>query len=632
MTKEIKINNYIIGDKQPCFIIAEAGINHNGQLHLAKKLVDLAVEAGAQAVKFQMRNLKEMYTKDLLKNPNLGEQSFQYMLPLLAEFELSLDDYKILHKYCQKKDILFCATPFDKKSAKILNQYFDLPFFKIGSCDMVNFDLLEQVAKFKKPMIVSTGMSTMQEIEKTVNFFKKLKTEFALMHCNSTYPAPFDQINLKFIQTLKQKFQVPIGYSGHELGIAVSTAAVVSGANILERHITLDRTMKGPDHSASLEPAGIQKLVRDIRNIEKAQGNGIKFLSRGEVLNREVLGKSIVATKDIARGSIIKREMLAVKGPGKGLSPQYLFDLIGIKTKRDFKKDELFQDYDLKSWTSPHPYLDFQTKWGLKARFNNIDELLKYKPKLLEFHFTDQDLKIKFNPKNQEVLKEIEYAVHAPEYKFRDILNLASLDEDEREIAVKATQKAIDQTVKMNKYFKNSQPKFIVHPGGMSLESIKKQDKKQILENFKKSFQALNLQGIEFLPENLPPRPWYFGGQWTQDVFADLDDLVEVCQSLNLKMCLDLSHAKLFYNLSGQDFWQALDKIKPFVSHIHIADAYGQDGEGVQIGEGEIDFKKFGQWMSKLKDVSWIPEIWRGHQRAGEGFLIALERLGKYIK
>ena len=314
------------------------------------------------------------------------------------------------------------------------------------------------------------------------------------------------------------------------------------------------------------------------------------------------------------------------------MSPQKIFELVGLLAKRNLKKDELFQEEDLTTWHEPKPYLDYQTPWGFKTRFSNIDELLKYRPHFLEFHLTDKDLKVEFKAKKKYT---IGLAAHAPEYHFRDILDLSSLDEDERKMAVKLTQKAIDKVINLKKYFTSEKPKIIVHPGGMALEAITDQaSHQQILANFIKSAKELNLDGVEFLPENLPPRPWYFGGQWIENAFCDLNDLYEICRQLNSRMCLDTSHAELYYNLTNQDYWLALEKVKKYIAHIHIADGYGTDGEGVQIGEGEIDFKKLGQFITTItaKDLTWVPEIWQGHQKNGQGFLVALERLKPYIK
>lgn len=344
--KTIKIGNRIVGDGYPTLIIVEAGINHNGSLSMAKKMIDVAATCGADVIKFQKRDLNTLYRKDVLDDPNKEGQSFQYLLPLLKELELSEADYHELFDHCKKKGIMFLCTPWDKKSADFLESL-GVEAYKIGSPDMTNLELLEYVARKGKPMIVSTGMSRFEEIETTVKFLNSIKAEFILMHCNSTYPCAFKDVNLRFINTLKEKFKVPVGYSGHERGIVISTVAVALGANAIERHFTLDRTMRGPDHAMSIEPQGLARMVKYIRTTEISLGDGKKKFTRGEGVEREVLSKSLVSTMDLKKGTILKKEMITAKSPGKGLSPQLMQELIGKRLKRDVKADTNFEKEDI---------------------------------------------------------------------------------------------------------------------------------------------------------------------------------------------------------------------------------------------------------------------------------------------
>jgi len=344
--RTIKIGSKIVGDGHPILIIAEVGINHNGSLNIAKKLVDLAAESGVDVIKFQKRDLNSLYQKKLIENPNLDSQGLETLMNVLKKVELSEDEYKELFAYCKEKGIIFLCTPWDKKSVDFLEKL-GVCAYKISSPDMTNFPLLKYVASKRKPMIVSTGMSHFEEIKLTVDFLNKLKAEFMLMHCNSTYPAAFKDLNLRFINTLKTSFQVPVGYSGHERGLVISATAVTLGANAIERHITLDRTMPGPDHAASVEASGLPRLVKYIRTAEIALGDGKKHFTRGEGLQREILGKSLVAARNIKKGEVITEEMVDAKSPGRGLSPQLISVLIGKKAKRDIKADELFVESDL---------------------------------------------------------------------------------------------------------------------------------------------------------------------------------------------------------------------------------------------------------------------------------------------
>ena len=343
---KIKISNTIIGRGQPCYVIAEIGINHNGKLDLAKKLIDVSVAAGANAVKFQKRTLNELYKKDVLDNPNIESQGFEILIDVLKQVEFNESDYKKIVDYCNEKNTTFLCTPWDKPSVDFLEKL-QIPAYKIASADMTNFPLIKYISKTKKPIIVSTGMSTMEEIEKTVSFLKNEDASFILMHCNSTYPSPIDTLNLNLIPILMEKFDVPVGYSGHEADIIPTLTAANLGAVVIERHITLDKTMEGIDQAASLDPDEFTNLIKFIREAEKAKGKPIKNMTRGEVLQREVLGKSIICSLDINEGDIFSEKNIEVKGPAKGLSPQYYFEILGKKSTRKIQKQAYLQLDDL---------------------------------------------------------------------------------------------------------------------------------------------------------------------------------------------------------------------------------------------------------------------------------------------
>jgi len=343
---KIIINEFEIGYDQPCYIIAEIGINHNGDVEIAKKLIDAAIDCGANAVKFQKRNLESIYQKEILDDPTLDSQGTEILLDVLNEIEFQEDEFKIIFDYCQEHKITFLCTPWDIPSVNFLERL-NVPAYKIASADLTNFPLIKHISKTKKPMILSTGMSNMDEIEKTVNFVKTLKTDFLLLHCNSTYPSPVELLNLNLIPILKEKFNVLIGYSGHEIGIIASVTATNMGGVIIERHITLDKKMEGLDQSSSLEPDQFKKMVEFIRESEKAKGVQEKKMTRGEILQREVLGKSIICACDIQIGEIFSEENIEVKSPARGLSPQYFYELLGKKSNRIIKRGEYLQLEDL---------------------------------------------------------------------------------------------------------------------------------------------------------------------------------------------------------------------------------------------------------------------------------------------
>ena len=344
--QQITIDGFTISNSNPCYIIAEIGVNHNGKLNLAKKLIDESVNAGANAVKFQKRNLKSLYRKEALENPNSESQGFEILLAELKEIELSEEDYKEIVKYCKERKITFLCTPWDIPSVNFLEQ-FGTPAYKIASGDMTNFPLIKYISNTKKPMIISTGMSKIEEIEKMVNFVKSLNAQFVLLHANSTYPSPIESLNVSIIPKYKEKFNVQVGFSDHEIGIIGSLTAANMGAVIIERHITLDKKMKGLDHSSSLEPDEFKNMVNMIRLSEKAKGKPIKKMTRAEVLQREVVSKSIVSMSDIDEGEFFSENNIEAKGPEKGLSAQYFFDIIGKKSPRKIRSGEYLLEEDM---------------------------------------------------------------------------------------------------------------------------------------------------------------------------------------------------------------------------------------------------------------------------------------------
>jgi sialic acid synthase SpsE/sugar phosphate isomerase/epimerase len=622
---EIKIGDRLVGIGHPAYIIAEIGVNHNGILDYAFQLIDASVRAGADAVKFQKRNLEKLYPTKYLENANVGEKNLNYLLPILQRVELSDEDYYRLVEYCDRNDITFLCSVFDEDSADFVESL-GVPAYKTASADMINLPLLAYLTQKGKPLIVSTGMSRWEEVVTTVDFLKAREAVFALLHCNSAYPAAFEDVNLRFMDRLNE-FGVPVGYSGHERGIAISTVAAALGACIIERHITLDRTMDGPDHAASLEPQGFTKMVRDIRQVTQALGSGReKYFTMGEILNREVLAKSLVATRRIKPGEVITREMVTVKGPGQGLSPQYFEELVGRIADRQIDQDEPFFERDLGQEVTLNLDETLPMPWGFVVRFNDYKTVLEYNLPLLEFHFTDKDLDEVYPGDDLDM----QLVIHAPEFWGNHLVDLCTYDEALRKASVSMLQRTVNITRDMAPHFKGI-PKLVVHPGAASLDHPI-EDRKRLYDNLHRSIEQLDFKDVELLLENLPPRPWYFGGQWLTNAFMDTYEIRDFLDSTGMKTCFDTSHSKLYCNWADLDFYHQVEVILPYVSHLHLSDASGLDGEGLQIGEGTIDWVKFFK-VAKNYRGTMIPEIWRGHQRGGEGFIIAINRLTKaYFK
>ena len=330
-------------------IIAEAGVNHNGSIDLAKKLVEKAKEAGVDYIKFQTFKASKLVTKAAkqaeYQQKNIGKEGdSQYQM--LKKLELSPEEHKILIDYCHQLGIKFFSTAFDFDSIDYLHSL-NLGLWKIPSGEVTNYPFLKRIAAFNEPTILSTGMCDMEDVRAAVDaLFKNglAKENLILLHCNTEYPTPFEDVNLKAMNALRHEFGVEVGYSDHTKGIEVPIAAVALGATVIEKHFTLDRNMEGPDHKASLEPDELKAMVSAIRNIEKAVGgDGTKHVSESEKKNIAIARKSIVAACDIEAGELFSEQNLTVKRPGNGISPMRWEEVLGQTAKRDFNEDELIE-------------------------------------------------------------------------------------------------------------------------------------------------------------------------------------------------------------------------------------------------------------------------------------------------
>lgn len=327
------------------FIIAEAGVNHNGCTETAKKLIDVAVSAGADAVKFQTFKAENIVSKTAQKAEyqKLTTDREESQFEMIKKLELDVRAHTELMAYCGEKEIMFLSTPFDHESIDLLNEL-GLQIFKIPSGEITNLPYLRKIGALNRQVIVSTGMSDIGEIEDALEVLTNAGTEkcnITVLHANTEYPTPMEDVNLRAMQTIADAFKIDVGYSDHTLGIEVDIAAVAMGAKVIEKHFTLDKTMDGPDHKASLEPEELKAMVQAIRNIEKAVGTGIKKPSNSESKNIDIVRKSIVANRDIKKGELLTEDTLTVKRPGKGLSPMRWDDICNQVAQKDYIADDL---------------------------------------------------------------------------------------------------------------------------------------------------------------------------------------------------------------------------------------------------------------------------------------------------
>lgn len=327
-------------------IIAEAGVNHNGNIKTAEKLIDAASEAGADYVKFQTFNPKKLVSINAKKAAYQIENTknnSESQLEMLQKLQLSKDDHLYLLNYCKKRNIKFLSTAFDLESLDFLNEL-NLDLFKVPSGEITNLPYLRRMASFNKPIIISTGMSTMDDIKNAMDVFTQngvARNNITVLHCNTEYPTSMTDVNLLAMNTIKNQFEVQVGYSDHTLGIEVPTAAVALGAVVIEKHFTLDKTLEGPDHKASLEPQELKAMIDAIRNIEHALGDGFKQPSQSEMKNMVNARKSIVANTAIKKGDVFTEDNLTIKRPGSGISPMLWDNVIGTISQKDYEMDDL---------------------------------------------------------------------------------------------------------------------------------------------------------------------------------------------------------------------------------------------------------------------------------------------------
>lgn len=331
------------------FIIGEAGVNHNGDINLAKKLIDIAIEAKVDAVKFQTFKTEKIIGKFAKKadyqNENTNTNESQY--DMVKKLELSFNEFKELKKYCDERNIIFVSTPDDKDSVDLLSEM-NVPYIKIGSTEVTNFEYLKYIAKKNIPIILSTGMSTLGEVEKALDaIYSTGNKNVKLLHATTDYPTKEEDVNLNAMLTMKEAFKVEVGYSDHTLGNEAAIAAVAMGAKVIEKHFTIDKNMEGPDHKASMEPEELKEFVKSIRKTEKLLGNGIKSPTEREKKIIKDVRRSIVASRNLKKGTILTRNMLEFKRPGTGLYPEFIDFVIGKQIKRDIQEDEVIRLEDL---------------------------------------------------------------------------------------------------------------------------------------------------------------------------------------------------------------------------------------------------------------------------------------------
>jgi N-acetylneuraminate synthase len=630
----LRLGSHDVGEGSPAFVIAEIGNNHNGSVDLARRLVDLAAEAGADAVKFQLRDLDALYRQGSASSE--GEDlGAQYTLDLLSRFSLPAEALFTVFDHCRERGIDVMCTPWDTPSVAALADY-GIPALKIASADLTHHSLLRDAGSRGLPLVLSTGMSREGEIRETAALLRGLGTSFAMLHCQSAYPAPYKDVNLAYMDRLAEIGQCVVGYSGHERGYHVPVAAVARGAKIIEKHFTVDVSMEGNDHKVSLLPGEFAEMVRWIRETEESIGDRApREVSTGELMNRVNLAKSLVAARPLSKGQIVREADVDVKSPGRGLQPNSLPQLLGRTLGRDLAKGDFFFAGDLADVVPSGRDFAFRRPWGLPVRYHDHAALVRdCTPGFLEFHFSYKDLEVDVDSVFTRPL-DMAFTTHLPDLFSGDfIVDLASPDDGVWERSIAEVQRTIDVTRSLTRWFlRADEPIMVVTMGGFTTDAhVTAERRPAMYERIASALARLDTAGIRLAAQTLPPYPWLMGGQQFHNLFLDPVDTAEFARSTGVGLCLDISHSKLAANHLRMPFSEAVELLAPHAVHLHLVDAKGVDGEGIQVGEGEVDWGALAQQLDRLaKGVGFIPEIWQGHVNSGEGFWTALERLEQWF-
>lgn len=638
--------NIISSENDNVYTIAEIGVNHNGSLKIAKELINSAKYAGFSAVKLQIRS-NEYFTTSNFDSLDLGAQ---YISKEIKRTLINFDGNAELIKYAKEIGIDIICTPFDHLSLDFCVEN-NVDGIKIASCDLVNLPLVKKAAATGLPLIVSTGMSWEREIINTYNLLLSYNSNFAMLHCNSTYPSPPQDINLNYIERMKEITSCIIGYSSHDSDPLVSALAITKGAKIIEIHITKDKNQTGTDHKASIPVTELTNFINTLKKTGDYLGKPFpRSPSQGELLNRLSLSKSLCLSRDLKKNHVIIDSDLVLRSPGNGISHDQIKLVLGQKLKNDMSKGEMLKksdigidnnNYDIS--TLKNAIDDLEKKGlitGIPARYHDFFDLKKEIPtKFLEFHMSDSDLELE---SKKIIVDKLEYKnlfVHAVEqYSDGFIINFASSDKNIILESKIRFRKLIDHIHDLKKQYTNLKHcSVILNIGGFSTKKIEKKDEienlhKNVVTNLLEIKKIANDNKIEILLQTMPPMPWHQGGVAYHNLMVLPESINYISDKTDLKVCLDISHSYLASFDAKIDMNFFTDQIKKNVTYLHISDASRLSQEGLQILEGNVELAKILKILLKDKEFFYyIPEIWNGHANSGEGFKIAILRLSEMI-
>ena len=635
----------LLSEKKDIYTIAEIGVNHNGSVNTAKLLIKSAKEAGFSAVKLQIRS-DDYFTISDFNSLDLGAQYIK------KEIKRTFIDFKgnaNLIQYAKKIGIDIICTPFDEISLEFcINNKID--GLKIASCDLGNTPLLRKAALSGLPLIVSTGMSWEREIIEAYNSIVSCTSNFALLHCNSTYPCPPQDINLSYIQRMKNMFSCIIGYSSHDSDPLVSALAIAKGAKIIEVHITEDKDQLGTDHKASIALKELSDFMNTLHNSVNYLGDSFpRSPSQGELLNRLSLSKSLCLSRDMKAGTKLIDKDLELRSPGNGIPYDQLKSILGLKLKKDMIKGEMLMKSNvgivedkIEKQTLKNAIIKLKNKGlisGIPVRYHDYQQLKKEIPvEFLEFHMSDSDLNLTPNKFIEDKLNYKRLFVHAVEqYSDGFIIDFASSDKTIISESKSRFNDLIDHISILKKKFKNLEKcSVILNIGGFSNKKIKEKEiqtlHRNVVINLLKIKKLTDKNNIKILLQTFPPMPWHQGGVAHHNLMVSPESINYISKKSGMKICFDISHSYLASYHLKIDMNLFTKKIKKRVDYLHISDASNLSQEGLQVLEGNVDIPRIlKELLKNKKSFFYIPEIWNGHANSGMGFKTAILRLSDII-
>ena len=633
----IYIDKTFVSRNSKPYLISEIGLNHNGDFNEAINLINDSHSANCDAVKFQIRS--KSFFKSKIEKMEIGQQ---YVYEYVKNTYLTYEEYSKLFKYAKKLNLDLIVSCWDVESLYFAKEV-GIKTIKIASADLTNRLLIEKILSLFENIIISTGMSTQDELEKSISYILEKCKSLCILHCSSAYPAPISTLNLNFISRLRKSYpDLVIGYSGHELEYHVCLIAQALGANVFEKHITRNKSSRGNDHKVSLLKEEMLNLTKMLSDGYQSLGNSEnRLIQAGEKMNRVSLAKSLCLQEDKKRGEFIKLNDLNFTHGGKGISPNNYEMILDKKLIRDKLSGEILEFSDFTEFykkeslnLSPIKNCDL----GIPVRYHDAKILHEeLETTFLEFHLSYKDIDIPLDEiKNifQDLNFPADHTFHSPDFYSNDLI-FDPLNEDS-EISNQSDieyRRFLDHiSIIRNFYLKKScnKTKIITSFSCATLRKLITREDKQIkYQKLKEYIQKINTcyPELEILPQTLPVNAWYLGGRRYVNIFADPREIYEYCNQSNLRICLDTAHTIMacnFFKLNSEEW---LSKLLKYADHVHLVDAKGEMDEGLNFGEGDLNLSKFSSEMTLYHKLSYIPEVWQGHHNLGEGFKEAIKKI-----